>query len=73
MIVVEAHAGDVMARAAVEAGFQGEIQVVPDAEEAGRRAERLLEPGDMALVKGSRGIGLEVVVEALVRRQENNG
>ena len=73
LIVVGSHGGGEMARAAVEAGFPGEVRIVEDADEAGRMATGLAAPGDMLLVKGSRGIGLEVVVEALARGQEHNG
>jgi UDP-N-acetylmuramoyl-tripeptide--D-alanyl-D-alanine ligase len=73
LIVVRTHGGDVLARSAADAGFSGGILLVEDAAEAGRRAVELVEPGDMVLVKGSRGIGLEVVVEALTRSLENNG
>jgi UDP-N-acetylmuramyl pentapeptide synthase len=38
---------------------------VADAQEAAALAGELLEPGDVMLVKGSRGVGLEVVAEAL--------
>ena len=72
LIVVASHGGDVMARAAVEAGFGGEVLLVQDAAEAAECGVGLVNPGDMVLVKGSRGIGLEVLVEALAGNQENN-
>jgi UDP-N-acetylmuramoyl-tripeptide--D-alanyl-D-alanine ligase len=40
---------------------------VPDAEEAAELLRRLLEPGDVVLVKGSRSVGLETVAENLTR------
>jgi UDP-N-acetylmuramoyl-tripeptide--D-alanyl-D-alanine ligase len=46
--------------------FDGESYAVADAAEAAALLPELLEPGDVALVKGSRGIGLEVVAEALL-------
>jgi UDP-N-acetylmuramyl pentapeptide synthase len=44
--------------------MQGD-QAVADAAEAAALLPELLEPGDTVLVKGSRGVGLEVVAEAL--------
>jgi UDP-N-acetylmuramoyl-tripeptide--D-alanyl-D-alanine ligase len=45
--------------------FDGESYAVTDAQEAAALAGELVEPGDVMLVKGSRGVGLEVVAEAL--------
>jgi UDP-N-acetylmuramoyl-tripeptide--D-alanyl-D-alanine ligase len=45
--------------------FDGESYAVADAREAAALVGELIEPGDVVLVKGSRGIGLEVVAEAL--------
>jgi UDP-N-acetylmuramoyl-tripeptide--D-alanyl-D-alanine ligase len=45
----------------------GVLEWAPDAAGAVPVVERLLEPGDCVLVKGSRAVGLEVVVEALAR------
>ena len=45
--------------------FDGEGYAVADAGEAAALAGELLESGDVMLVKGSRGVGLEVVAEAL--------
>jgi UDP-N-acetylmuramoyl-tripeptide--D-alanyl-D-alanine ligase len=38
---------------------------VADARAAARLTRDLVQPGDVVLVKGSRGVGLEVVAEAL--------
>jgi UDP-N-acetylmuramoyl-tripeptide--D-alanyl-D-alanine ligase len=46
--------------------FGGESVHVADAAEAARAARDLVGPGDVVLVKGSRGIALESVAEALV-------
>ncbi|MGZ4397907.1 MAG: UDP-N-acetylmuramoyl-tripeptide--D-alanyl-D-alanine ligase [Gaiellaceae bacterium] len=43
------------------------LKWAPDAAAAARTADRLLEPGDCVLVKGSRAVGLELVVETLAR------
>jgi UDP-N-acetylmuramoyl-tripeptide--D-alanyl-D-alanine ligase len=45
--------------------FDGESYAVADAAEAASLAGELVGPGDVLLVKGSRGVGLEVVAEAL--------
>jgi UDP-N-acetylmuramoyl-tripeptide--D-alanyl-D-alanine ligase len=47
--------------------FGGETHVVADAAEAAALASDLVAPGDIVLVKASRGIGLETVAEALAR------
>jgi UDP-N-acetylmuramoyl-tripeptide--D-alanyl-D-alanine ligase len=45
--------------------FDGEGYAVADAAEAAAMAQELIAAGDVVLVKGSRGVGLEVVAEAL--------
>jgi len=52
--------------AAMLDAFDGEGYAVADAGEAAALAEELLLPGDLVLVKGSRGVGLEVVADALL-------
>jgi UDP-N-acetylmuramyl pentapeptide synthase len=54
--------------AAMAEGFSGEAYSVSDARAAGELLPRLLRDGDTALVKGSRGVGLERVAEALGAR-----
>jgi UDP-N-acetylmuramoyl-tripeptide--D-alanyl-D-alanine ligase len=49
------------------AAFGGEAHVVPDAAAAASLVASLAAPGDVVLVKASRGIGLETVAEALSR------
>jgi UDP-N-acetylmuramoyl-tripeptide--D-alanyl-D-alanine ligase len=51
--------------AAMADPFGGEAYPVADAGEAAAVLPELLQPGDTVLVKGSRGVGLEIVVEAL--------
>jgi UDP-N-acetylmuramoyl-tripeptide--D-alanyl-D-alanine ligase len=46
--------------------FGGEARAVPDAAAAAALARELVRPGDVVLVKGSRGVGLEVVAAGLV-------
>jgi UDP-N-acetylmuramoyl-tripeptide--D-alanyl-D-alanine ligase len=45
--------------------YKGEVHAVADAAAAATLARELVEPGDVVLVKASRGVGLEVVAEAL--------
>jgi UDP-N-acetylmuramoyl-tripeptide--D-alanyl-D-alanine ligase len=45
--------------------FARESHSAPDARAGGELAARLLRDGDTVLVKGSRGVGLELVVQAL--------
>jgi UDP-N-acetylmuramoyl-tripeptide--D-alanyl-D-alanine ligase len=60
--------GDLAAEMA--APFPGESHLAADAEEAAAIVPDLLLPGDTVLVKGSRGVGLEVVAEGLGRGAE---
>jgi UDP-N-acetylmuramoyl-tripeptide--D-alanyl-D-alanine ligase len=52
-------------RAAHLADGYGEVIAVPDAQAAAATVPLLLKPGDTVLLKGSRGVGLEVVARAL--------
>jgi UDP-N-acetylmuramoyl-tripeptide--D-alanyl-D-alanine ligase len=52
-------------RAAHFADGYGEVIALPDAEAAAAAVPGLLAPGDTVLLKGSRGVGLEVVARAL--------
>jgi UDP-N-acetylmuramoyl-tripeptide--D-alanyl-D-alanine ligase len=45
--------------------FSGDGHAVDDAAAAAELADALIGPGDVVLVKGSRGVGLEVVAERL--------
>ena len=51
--------------AAVAERFDGELHAVPDAATAAQVVPELLRAGDVVLVKGSRGVGLELVCRAL--------
>jgi UDP-N-acetylmuramoyl-tripeptide--D-alanyl-D-alanine ligase len=46
-------------------GFDGEVHATRDAGEAAALLPDLVEPGDVVLVKASRGVGLELVCGAL--------
>ncbi len=48
--------------------FHGETHVTADAGQAADIAHDLMAPGDVILVKGSRGVGLELVCDALQAR-----
>ncbi len=58
-----------LSAAAAEA-FAGEAHTVPDAPAAAALAAELVRPGDVVLVKASRGIALEAVAEALAHPSE---
>jgi UDP-N-acetylmuramoyl-tripeptide--D-alanyl-D-alanine ligase len=51
--------------AAMLDAFDGEAHAVPDAAAAAALTARVVRPGDVVLVKASRGVGLEVVAERL--------
>jgi UDP-N-acetylmuramoyl-tripeptide--D-alanyl-D-alanine ligase len=53
--------------AEMPAEFGGESYLAADAQEAASLVASLVAPGDIVLVKASRGIGLETVAEALSR------
>ena len=53
--------------------FDGEGYAVADAREAAALIGDLIEPGDVVLGKGSRGVGLEVVAEALAAAEVPRG
>jgi UDP-N-acetylmuramyl pentapeptide synthase len=50
---------------AISEPFDGDAYPVADAAEAAALVPELLEPGDVVLVKASRGVGLELVGDAL--------
>ena len=61
------------ARLARQAGLRPEaVTAAPDAASAAAQAPAIVRPGDLVLVKGSRAIGMEKIVEALIGA-ENDG
>jgi len=44
-------------------------ELVPNAEAAARHLLRVIQPGDIVLVKGSRGVRLEIVVESVIAQK----
>ncbi|HSL19359.1 MAG TPA: UDP-N-acetylmuramoyl-tripeptide--D-alanyl-D-alanine ligase [Methylomirabilota bacterium] len=71
LLVATGGAGaDELARAARDAGMPASaVHRAADADAAGELVGGLLEPGDVVLVKGSRGVGLDRAVEALLGRE----
>ena len=56
-----------MPRAARAAGTEADVvHRVDDAEAAAELLKTILRPGDIVLVKGSRGVGLDRTVDALL-------
>ncbi len=51
--------------AGMAASFRGMLYVTPDAAAATEIVREIVAPGDTVLVKGSRGVGLEVVAQGL--------
>jgi UDP-N-acetylmuramoyl-tripeptide--D-alanyl-D-alanine ligase len=66
LVAVGSHPARVLADAAVAAGMdRGAVVVVDDRGAAASEALTRVRPGDLVLVKGSRSIGLDAVVERL--------
>jgi UDP-N-acetylmuramoyl-tripeptide--D-alanyl-D-alanine ligase len=66
LVVVGADAVSPLADAAREAGFaDSAIRRVSNAAEAAQLVAREVERGDAVLIKASRGVGLEIVADAL--------
>jgi UDP-N-acetylmuramoyl-tripeptide--D-alanyl-D-alanine ligase len=66
LITVGGDAARAMADAAIRAGMRpAAVHHVPDAGQAAQLAMQRTRPGDLVLVKGSRGIGLDHVVRSL--------
>ena len=68
LIAVGHEDAQTLASAARDAGLDASaVHHVPDAGGATVLLRRLLEPGDVVLIKGSRGVGLDRTVDALMR------
>jgi UDP-N-acetylmuramoyl-tripeptide--D-alanyl-D-alanine ligase len=66
LITVGGAPAGAMAEAAITAGMAaGKVTHVPNREAAADLAVQWIRPGDLVLVKGSRGIGTDLVVERL--------
>lgn len=72
LVVVSDQGAVGIADGAREAGFEGSIRLVDDAGEAATVLVDDLRTGDWVLVKASRGVGLEMVVDAIGRRRETS-
>jgi UDP-N-acetylmuramoyl-tripeptide--D-alanyl-D-alanine ligase len=70
LVAVGGADADELVEGAVAAGMdRGSVLRVADAEAAAARVAALLEPRDVVLVKGSRGVGLDHTVDRLVGRE----
>jgi UDP-N-acetylmuramoyl-tripeptide--D-alanyl-D-alanine ligase len=56
------------AAAAGDAGRSGRVRIAPDSGAAAEIVRALVHEGDIVLVKGSRGIQMERIIEALEER-----
>lgn len=69
LLITVGEASAEAAQAAVEAGLdRGKVLHCASADEAAEECARRVRPGDFVLLKGSRGVRLERVAEALARR-----
>jgi UDP-N-acetylmuramoyl-tripeptide--D-alanyl-D-alanine ligase len=70
---VQGHAADLL-QAAVEAGHpQGRAQFFGNSQDAAKAIEQFVQPGDLLLLKGSRGVRMERILEALDARHRRAG
>jgi UDP-N-acetylmuramoyl-tripeptide--D-alanyl-D-alanine ligase len=70
---VQGHAADLV-RAAIEAGHPEErAQFFENSADAAKFLEQFVSPGDLLLVKGSRGVKMEKILEAMDARHRRSG
>jgi len=70
---VQGHAADLV-RAAIEAGHPEErAQFFENSAEAAKFLEQFVSPGDLLLVKGSRGVKMEKILEAMDAHHRRSG
>ncbi len=69
LVAVGGHGGDTAAGAASAGMDEGRIFTVPDAKGAADLLEGWIAEGDLVLLKGSRGVGLERVLDELLERR----
>ena len=73
VIGVAGHAAEIV-KAAVHAGIpQAQTKFFATSEDAAGFLENFIEAGDLILVKGSRGVKMERIVEALAARHAGSG
>ncbi len=63
------HAGEVVAGARAAGMPQSRTIAADDFDELRMHCEKLLRPGDVVLIKGSRAVGLDRLVEAITERE----
>jgi UDP-N-acetylmuramoyl-tripeptide--D-alanyl-D-alanine ligase len=67
LVTVGGAAAEAIGRAAVDSGMEpAAVRHAADSREAAELIARLIEPGDVVLVKGSRGVKTDLVVDRLV-------
>jgi UDP-N-acetylmuramoyl-tripeptide--D-alanyl-D-alanine ligase len=73
IFAVQGHAADFL-RAAIDAGHPRErTKFFENSQEAAKFIEQFVEPGDLLLLKGSRGVKMERILEAIDGRYKRGG
>jgi UDP-N-acetylmuramoyl-tripeptide--D-alanyl-D-alanine ligase len=72
LLITVGELGQMIAEEALAAGMPSErVIILPDADAAVRVLPSLVQERDMVLIKGSRGVGLDRLVDALTRPEES--